>query len=782
MCGRRFLMWASVQHCQKIGLLFLLAVTALRCAALAEKEIDVSPLPGAKDLAGAFLKHYEPVEEDFIIQMEKCSLPLDLRLVTNLSDVESRFLGRSELKELLRRNGFVVVDGGAVDDITAPYKQLLEQEIPIYVTADTPLHLFHIQFDETLKEIEENVFYPDILEATRLLLESSQEDYEAFRGDLKEAAKRNAAYFSVALKQFDPEFSPPSYVKELVSWECEQIEGHRGISDYLTARDRSIFRIPEDYSQYKPRGHYTRSETLKRYFRGMMWFGRMTFLLKGHEEFGDIIPPAKALTDRNTARVQTLQASLIAGRCGQLELSDGRTLSDVWDRMYAVTAFYAGFADDLTLYDYRGAMREVFGRRFSATELEGEEQFARFVFELAKLRGPAIFSGTGGAGLDPGGYEEHRFTSVEQLDSILDHTTGFRFMGQRYIPDSYILGQLVSPAVGTVPRVIPERFTVVYIPDERIQPDLAYSIRGFPRGLDVFSVLGSRRAEEHVANYTDDEYPRYGEQLAKLRSEFAKLEAEDWNRNLYWSWLYALKTLTEERGSGYQTYQQTDVWLDRQLNTALASWAALRHNTILYAKQSYTPRHVGIESAEPVPPQPLPKGFVEPLPSFYARILTTAKMAYRGLSELQVLDGVSERRLSSLVKTLQRLYGICKRQVANEPLTGEDNQFLSDFPEALKTAIGDVDEKGLKTTIIADVHTDINSQLCLEEASGYVDHIVIAYRRPEGDVVIAVGPVLSYYEFKHPMGDRLTDEKWRDLLQSGTAPERPEWMESFHVE
>ncbi len=773
----------SIQHSLRTGGLLLFTLTILRCTVLADKEIDVSQLPVAGDLTGAFLKYYKPMLEDFTIQMTGYPLPLDFTEVSNLRDVESRYLRKFEHKTLLQENGFVVVDAGAVDDISAPYRQILEEGIPIYVTADTPLHLFHIQFDETLKEIEENVFYPDILAVTRLLLKTSEEDYKTLKGDLKEAAKRNIAYFSVALNQLEPDFSPSSSVKKWVDWECGQIESCAGLPDYELARKKSLFCVPEDYSQYRPRGHYTRSETLKRYFRGMMWFGRMTFLLKGHEKFGPIIPPAEALTDRNTAKIQTLQAALISACSGQLMLSDGRRVSDVWDRMYAVTAFYAGFADDLTLYDYRGAMREVFGSRFSAREMEKEEKFTRFLFELAKLKGPAIFSGTGGAGLDPGGYEGHQFTSVKQLDKILGHTTGFRFMGQRYIPDSYILGQLVSPAVGTVPRVIPERFTVVYIPDERIQPDLAYSIRGFPRGLDVFSVFGSGRAGEHIINYTDHEYPRYGEQLEELRGEFAKLQAEDWNRNLYWSWLYALRTLTEERSEGHQTYQQTDAWLDRQLNTALASWAALRHNTILYAKQSYTPIHVGITSAQPEPPPPPPpKGFIEPLPKFYARILATAKMAYEGLKELEVLNDDCEMRLWSLVTTLERLYEICKRQVANEPLTETDDSFLSDFPEALKRAIGDVDEEGLKTTIVADVHTDPNSKLCLEEASGYVDYIVVAYKRPEGDVVLAVGPVLSYYEFKHPMDDRLTDEKWRDLLESDKVPDRPEWTKSFHGE
>jgi hypothetical protein len=374
----------------------------------------------------------------------------------------------------------------------------------------------------------------------------------------------------------------------------------------------------------------------------------------------------------------------------------------------------------------------------------------------------------------------HKLTSVKELDQILGSTMGFRFMGQRYIPDSYMLGQLVSPGAGSIPKRIPGRFTVVYIADERIQPDLAYSIRGFPRGLDVFSVLGSLRAERIIHADSDDEYPKYGEQLQKLRQEFGKLSPRDWNRNLYWSWLYSLKTLTEARGQGYQAYQKGDAWLDRQLNTALASWAALRHDTILYAKQSYTPHFVGTTAAQPMPaPPPPPKGLVEPLPNFYARILSTAKMAYSGLKELGVLNGNSEDRLSSLIQTLERLYQICKNQTANQPLAPEDNQFLGNFPSALKSAIGDVDDRGLKTTIISDVHTDLNTEQCLEEASGYVDYLVVAYQRAEGDVILLVGPVLSYYEFKHPMKDRLTDEKWRELLAGGKAPERPGWVNSF---
>jgi hypothetical protein len=317
----------------------------------------------------------------------------------------------------------------------------------------------------------------------------------------------------------------------------------------------------------------------------------------------------------------------------------------------------------------------------------------------------------------------------------------------------------------------------------------------------VFSVFGSKRAEEHVINFKDHEYPGYEEQVRKLREKFSGLGEEDWNRNLYWSWLHLLKILNEEREEGYQTYQQTEAYLDRQLNTSLASWAALRHNTILYAKQSYTElaAGTGVAKKEKVPPPP--EGFVEPLPDFFAYMLTTTGMAYRGLKDLEVLTEKSEKRLSSLIEILSRLSEICEYQVANKELSEEDNRFLHNFPGRLKKVIGKVKPinelpeehnfgetltvsgtKGLETTIIADVHTDPNSKKCLEEASGYLDYLLVAYKRPYGDIVLTVGPVLSYYEFKHPMSNRLTDEEWRKMLKTDNAPSQPEWIESYYVE
>jgi len=199
---------------------------------------DVSPLPGEKDTGRDFTRYYKPPGELPPARMLPCVLPLQWDGIVKPGDVEQRFLADAEARQRLLANGFVVVEGGKIDDITKPYESLIAAEIPIYVTADTVLHLFHIQFDETLKDIEERVFLPDIMAVTRELLDASYAEYQSATGMLKEAARRNLAYFSVAMKQFEPDFEPRGCVAKVVAWECKKITKHEGLPDWDDARAR----------------------------------------------------------------------------------------------------------------------------------------------------------------------------------------------------------------------------------------------------------------------------------------------------------------------------------------------------------------------------------------------------------------------------------------------------------------------------------------------------------------------------------------------------------------
>ncbi|WP_011307169.1 DUF3160 domain-containing protein [Methanosarcina barkeri] len=737
---------------------------------LKTEAVDLSNFEaGNSSLAG----NYRLEAVDIELKTPSYKLPLKKEEISNYGNFSGKIsLNESDLK-LLENNGFVVIKdpyNPGEEDITSMYSSLQEEEIPVFITTDSLLHLYHIQFDETLRLIEEREFYDTLWKTDLSLLNASIEKYNNASVDEQEAARRNAAYFSVALSLLQPkpeqiqkeddydsdymslfpedtakqyQFETPDFVKKEVEAELALIDAHKGFAV------SPIFQYEEDYSQYVPRGHYTRTQQLENYFKAFMWHGRMIMLLKG-----ELI---KSKDPEKDARIQTIQASLIAS-----ELQKEPELLKNWNRIYEVTAFYVGFSDDLGPYEYMEALDSVFGsekREFNETTVN------ELKTKLAEYEGPKIYGGTGNCVLEP------PFTSA-QADECLENTTGFRFMGQRFIPDSYVFSNLVGAYTG--------KYTGIgeYTGENKTPFTMVISeagpIRGFPRGLDVMALLGSERAVYWLDELDDSNYENYSAQYSNLEKEFSNFNAADWNRNLYWSWLYSLQPLLKDYGTGYPTFMQTNAWQDKELSTSLASWTELRHDTILYAKQSETM----VGSAAPGEPEEKPAvGYVEPVPDFYARLLALTKMTKQGLSEMEVLNPYSESKLASLEEILAKLQNISEKELENKELTNEEYEFIQTFGDQLEGTNG-VDDDVKKTTVVADVHTDGNTGDVLEEGAGYVDMLVVAYKLPDGRILLGAGPVMSHYEFKQPMSERLTDEKWQEMLEAN-PPERPEWSATY---
>jgi hypothetical protein len=754
-------------------MLLLVAVCAAVCAAacvqpeqpgiLQPITVEAVNLSGTNATVPGFAQYYTSPPLAFDARVPAYDLPLAPEDIANYDDVASKVSLDAGAESLLAEQGFVVIANPfnpQEEDITRPYETLKQREVPVFITSDSLLHLYHIQFDETLRQIEEREFYDAIWQVSDHLLTDSLAVYGSADGEAKEAARRNAAFFAVGLSLLEPQpeqiipqedawayqethftrdeaeryrASVPAEVKGDVEAELSLIEAHGGFAT------SPLFHYDEDYSQYVPRGHYTRSEKLKNYFRAMMWYGRMSFLLKGGTP--------DALVSAEDAQIQTTGAAQISAA-----LAADPAMQALWDRIYTVTAFYVGFSDDLGCYEYLEAMHEVFGGTFDPAAVS-EEEVAALKAKLAAYRSPRIYGGTGNCQIPPP-------YSPEQADTCLESTKGFRLMGQRFIPDSYMFSRLVGPYTGAYTGS-GQPFTLVG------------SIRGFPMGLDVMALLGSERARAILDETGNDDYTLYDDRYGELEAEFANFTDADWNRNLYWSWLYSLKPLLAGHGSGYPTFMQGEAWQDKQLNCALASWTELRHDTILYAKQSYT------MECTAMPPEELPVvGYVEPVPEFYHRLLALTRMTGAGLDEMAVLDDASKARLDRLEAILERLEEISVAELEHEALSEDDYEFIRNFGDALEGVIADVDDKAKKTTVVADVHTDANSRMVLEEGVGYVDMIVVAYPLPDGRILCGAGPVMTYHEFTQPMAERLTDEQWREMLET-SPPARPSWTASF---
>src|SRR5436189_6442257 len=88
-------------------------------------------------------------------------------------------------------------------------------------------------------------------------------------------------------------------------------------------------------------------------------------------------------------------------------------------------------------------------------------------------------------------------------------------------------------------------------------------------------------------------------------------EPAAWDDNIYMGWLAALRELSAPTtDASHPEAMRTHAWAMKTLNTQLASWTQLRHDTILYAKQRYT----GGDGCV------YPAGFVEPRVAFWQRL------------------------------------------------------------------------------------------------------------------------------------------------------------------
>jgi hypothetical protein len=283
----------------------------------------------------------------------------------------------------------------------------------------------------------------------------------------------------------------------------------------------------------------------------------------------------------------------------------------------------------------------------------------------------------------------------------------------------------------------------------------------------------------------EDQYENFDSQMTKVRQEIAGLEQDSWTQNLYWNWLYALQPVIEPKDERYPAFMQTQAWTRKDLQTALGSWTELKHDTILYAKQ------VMAEMGGGGPEEP-PHGYVEPNPEAYARLRALAEMTGSGLMERGLLSDLTSGNLSNLVDMLYFMQDVSERELRGETLTDEEYwriQYFGGQLEALTLAASDCEEGDIamcrdlsdkKAALIADVATGLapdGSVVALEEAIGQPVPIYVVL--PDAPLRMGVGAVFSYYEFPVPVGERLNDEQWQEMVAAGSQPAQPDWVQLF---
>ena len=344
---------------------------------------------------------------------------------------------------------------------------------------------------------------------------------------------------------------------------------------------------------------------------------------------------------------------------------------------------------------------------------------------------------------------------------------------------------------------------VVDIMPQRYQPDAEalitttdqdspVSLRPRPKGLDWMAVMGLPGAERILIDELKETQRWTGFPKA-LTTARKKAATTQWEACVANQWMYTLQSLGDTAQS-LPYFMQSPQWQKKNLNTALASWAELKHDAILYAKQPML-----AECGDGGPEPPVVKGYVEPNVKFWEKaialvtrmdkVLTTyslqtekAKAVYERIKEMaEFCRDISKKELNGGKITDEEynqieIIGSTVENISLE-LVSKDNEMLQGWSDVVST--------DKKVAVVADVFTASGENVAIDDKCVLYEGVGPAYEiyvvvEIDGLLYLTRGSVFSYREFTRLLSDpRMTDEAWQEELKKSPTGGTPSWMKEI---
>ena len=677
------------------------------------RAIDEQKLIVYNNVEMAFMKRLKEREDELLKQNFDVEEGLRVNM-SNLLNPQQLKDFDSTLCQKLAEEGFAIVPSNT-GQLFHIYERNDYSDFPSFVTTDLYLQLYHLYIDCMLRELEEYQLLPlmteytqDMIDAMLAIIHNADND----DSETKRIAGRNLQFFRVALHLFNGKPINASYTTEKAEIDkCLKAENAKSemLMDYMGE-------ISFPYSLFRARGHYTRSDGLKRYFRGMMWLQTATMGLDYETEVKQAVQMAYAMKLFKKTRQK-------------------------YDKIDNLITLLMGKHDNLSLLQ---VIAEVDKTGMSMDELLNDDK------EIAKIT--KVLNEIG-----------NKQTRIRPKFEKTSHNK-INVMPQRYQPDAEVLQEMVDY-------------------------DSNPTKRGIPKGIDVMAAMGVTAAEQILKEEKTD----WKQLLPNLDKMKMRMDEIDWSETTATQWMETLKVLTTGTDSKSPYFMQNPNWSKKDLNAALASWAELKHDAILYAKQPMGAECGGGENV----PEPVVKGYVEPNVKFWKKaselLENTAKLLKDQNMMTEKIEGVTER----LREEVEFLHRVSEKELAGKILTDEEYDQISYIGATFENISLDllrmpnqnlynwVDIEGAdrKVALVADVYTanaDNNkNKAILFEAVGDADEIYVVVEIG-GYLYLTRGAVLSYREFVQPIDQpRLTDEEWQKQLESNPRKGVPEWMKTI---
>ena len=634
----------------------------------------------------------------------------------------------------------------------------------ILVTPDIVLHAYHKFFDIALKDIEEHQLTVELTQFVRALYENADAQMKQHSGTARDHYQKILAQVTVARVLLENQAPPkPDYFQtpadeanyqkldsqddyahaqailakysselgpDLAAAASEELKNIYAASDVTPSPLFGSYNtdIQADYTQYTPRSHYTENSALRAYFRTMMYFGRSAYYFKTND----------GITD----------AALVDSLMGMAD-SIGVKPVDPWNKIVAITTFFAGQNDDIGYNEVNPWISRVLGSGQTAVANADAGAINQLAANVWQLPQPQILSDVI---VSP---EVPNMTKNDFLRS----TVGFRIFGQKFTFDAWLYSQLTAGQEKSVPK-----------------------LPSTPSALFVPAALGDSRAKDYAgqflkesAGFSDAEVSAFEQKLDQQAAALAKVPQDQWDSSLGTKWLDVLSTLTQSYGQNYPQYMQSPYFPNKQIQTFLGSYSELKHDTLLYAKQSYAELGGG-GGDDNLPLPPVAKGFVEPNLAFWNKLgdfvsLTQKMFSENGLGQSQMMS-----RLTEFQKQVAFYTKVAGQELQNQPISDDDyetlrTEQLSYMAQPLEN-MDNSDPAWKQSALVADVHTDALTQHVLYEATGQ-PYLMLAIVSNGNSPRLTAGVAYSHYEFTGPLGgNRMTDEDWKKEVY-GTPPQLP---------
>lgn len=699
---------------------------------------SIAPVPQVSEEERTYLAQYEELcdryesmaPETFINSFQPApqyTSTLEPQNCTYFHQIDSAFGLSTEQKAILKEQGMVVLDRTSKfgTGFGGCYREIFKNDLPVFFTSDALLDPLYKMYDKVLMNIEKKLLIPLLTEALTTTLQHLDD------------ARTQSAYNGI----LDDAYTYLKVADALLNGESN-VAGNEEVNRYLASIAEENLAMgfqffgstlqAIDFSQFTPRGHYECGEldeepcALSQYFKSMMWLGRADCAL-------------------NMDSLHQLR--MFAAIYGAMEESEAL---DNIARINEVVSFFVGDIDALSLEGFAEVYKN---KSIDIDSVLISDTYAR------KLC--AAIKSTGGGNqliLSQAIWKEPNNTRPE-LPTIA------QICGQRFILDSYLLGRTVESYV---------------------------TGRNKPFLEEVPFCLGNNAAITIVADdirtYTKSagDYKPYHTRLGAARTLFEKYPY--WNRNCYTLWLSSLQSLSTELPATVPAVMQSRTWQEKQMNTQLASWAQLRHNTLLYAKQSYT---MGIVCF-------YPDGYVEPYPQFYRTIGTLITQMGEFITQL---GGTPEQYgfyPKSWKAATDTLALIAEYEIEGKPLTSEHLSFLNRMLVTNPLTVcgaspvigwytelfSGTDDLLQATPCIADVHTIPPNlvkpdNMVLHAATGNASFAIIQAATDNDCGTLYVGAVSSFYQHDEKPINRLADSEWKTMLQETQKPGVPSWFGKY---